>query len=97
MGEGKWGRTKYRRIPESEGDWKGRVPKCSLPRKLFKTRDLELPFLRDLFRVVRRTPRDTPVLLYTRTSPFPMKLQNADHNVFNSRFRFSRGSTASSS
>ena len=30
---GKWGRTKYRRIPEGEGDWKGRVPKCSLPRK----------------------------------------------------------------
>ena len=44
MGEGKWGRTKYRRIPESEGDWKGRVPKCSLPRKFFKTRGLELPF-----------------------------------------------------
>ena len=21
--KGKWGRTKYRRIPESEGDWKG--------------------------------------------------------------------------
>ena len=33
LGEGKWGRTKYRRIPESEGDRKGRVPKCSLPRK----------------------------------------------------------------
>ena len=31
LGEGKWGRTKYRRIPKSEGDWKGRVPKCSLP------------------------------------------------------------------
>ena len=33
LGEGKWGGTKYRRIPESQGDWKGRVPKCSLPRK----------------------------------------------------------------
>ena len=40
--------------------------------KLFKTRDLELPFFRDLSRVVRRTPRDTPVPLYTRTSPWPI-------------------------
>ena len=39
--------------------------------KLFKTRDLELPIFRDLSQVVRRTPRDTPVPLYTRTSPFP--------------------------
>ena len=23
LGEGKWGRAKYRRIPEREGDWKG--------------------------------------------------------------------------
>ena len=44
LGEGKWERTKYRRIPKSAGDWKGRVPKCSPPPKLFKTRDLELPF-----------------------------------------------------
>ena len=43
LGEVKWGRTKYRRIPESEGDGKGRVPKCSSPGELFKTRDLELP------------------------------------------------------
>ena len=33
LGERKWGRTKYRRIPESESDRKGRVPRCSLPRK----------------------------------------------------------------
>ena len=33
LGEGKWGHTKYRHIPESEGDWKGRAPKCSLARK----------------------------------------------------------------
>ena len=73
---GSGGRTKCRRIPESEGDWKGRIPKCALPqrkkKKLFKTRDLELPFLRDLSQVVRRTPRDTPVPFYTRTSPWPM-------------------------
>ena len=25
LGEGKWGRTKYTRVPGSEGDWKGRV------------------------------------------------------------------------
>ena len=36
---------------------------------LFKTRDLELLFLRDLSQVVRRTPQDTPVHFYTRTSP----------------------------
>ena len=40
-------------------------------KNLFKTRDLELPFLRDLSQVVRRTPWDTPVPLYTRTSPLP--------------------------
>ena len=34
--EGKLGRTKYRRIPKCEGDKQGRVPKCSLPPKLFK-------------------------------------------------------------
>ena len=39
--------------------------------KLFKTRDLELPNFLDLSQVVRRTPRDTPVPLYTRTSPWP--------------------------
>ena len=39
--------------------------------KLFKTRDLELPNLEgNLSQVVRRTPQDTPVPLYTRTSPF---------------------------
>ena len=43
LGEGKWGRTKYRRIPESEGDWKGQVPKCSLPRKLFKNKGFGAP------------------------------------------------------
>ena len=44
LGEGKWGRKKSRRIPTREGDWQGRVPKCSLPpSNLFKTRDLELP------------------------------------------------------
>ena len=44
--EGKWGRTKYRRIPKCEDDKQGRVPKRSLSRKkkLIKTRDLELPF-----------------------------------------------------
>ena len=34
-------------------------------------------FLRDLSQVVRRTLRDTPVLLYTRTSPFPIKIMGA--------------------
>ena len=44
-GEGKWGRTKYRRIPKCEGDKQGRVPKVPEPqKKIFRTRDLELPF-----------------------------------------------------
>ena len=43
LGEGKWGRKKYRHIPKCEGDSQGQVPTCSLPGKLFKTRDLELP------------------------------------------------------
>ena len=33
LGEAKWGCKKCRRIPKCEGDWQGRVPKCSLPRK----------------------------------------------------------------
>ena len=33
LGEENWGRTKHRRIPESECDCQGRVPKRSLPRK----------------------------------------------------------------
>ena len=37
LGEGKWGRTKYRRIPESEGDWKGRVPNVPFAEKRFET------------------------------------------------------------
>ena len=43
LGEGKRGRKKYRRIPKCEGDWQGQVPKCSLPRELFKIRDFKLP------------------------------------------------------
>ena len=46
LGQGKWGRTKYRRIPKCEGDWKGRVPKCSLPRRTRQNKGifLEVPF-----------------------------------------------------
>ena len=33
-------------------------------------------FLRDPSQVVRRTPRDTPVPLYTRTSPWPIVQPN---------------------
>ena len=43
-------------------------------KKLFKTRDLELPFSGDLSQVASHTPRDTPVPLYTRTSPCAMKI-----------------------
>ena len=37
-----------------------------------RSRNLELPcFEKDHFQVGRRTPRDTPVPFYTRTSPWP--------------------------
>ena len=72
LGEGKWGRTKYRRIPESEGDWKGRVPKCSVALENSLQQGIwSSLFWRDLSQVVRRTPWDTPVPFYTRTSPSP--------------------------
>ena len=45
----------------------------STPEKLFRTSDLELPFLRDLSQAVRHTPRDTPVPFYTRTCSWPKK------------------------
>ena len=41
------------------------------PEKLFKTREVELPFLMGLSQVVHCTLRDTPVPFYTRTSPSP--------------------------
>ena len=69
LGKGKWGRKKCRRIPKCEGDWQGRVPKCSLPRKkkkLFKTRDLELPIFEGS--VPSCSPHSAG---YTRTSVHP--------------------------
>ena len=73
--EGKWGRTKYRRIPESEGDRKGTSPKVFPPQKNSLKQGISSShFLRDLSQVVRCTLWDTPVPLYTRTShPLPMK------------------------
>ena len=59
------------RVRETNRDESQCVPS---PEKLFKTRDLELPqFLRDLSQVVRCTPWDTPVPLYTRTSLWPSR------------------------
>ena len=43
LGEGKWGRKKCRRIPKREGDWQGRVPKCSLPRKPLQNKGFGAP------------------------------------------------------
>ena len=43
LGEGKWGRKKYRRIPKCEGDWQGRVPMCSLPRKTLQNEGFGAP------------------------------------------------------
>ena len=75
LGEGKWGRKKYRRIPKCEGDQQGRVPKRSLhPKNSSKQEIRSSQFFRDLSQVVRRTPRDTPVPLYTRTSPWPTEI-----------------------
>ena len=71
LGEGKWGRKKCRRIPKREGDWQGRVPKCFPPQKTSKQGIWSSQFLRDRSQVVLPTLRDTPVPLYTRTSPWP--------------------------
>ena len=74
LGEGKWGRKKHRRIPKCEGDYQGRVPKRSLHPKTLQNKRFGAPnFFRDLSQFVRRTPRDTPVPLYTRTSPWPTR------------------------
>ena len=45
MGEGKWGRKKYRRIPKCEGDWQGRVPKRSLHPKTLQNKRFGAPNL----------------------------------------------------
>ena len=72
LGEGKWGRKKCRRIPKCGGDWQGRVPKCSLPRKLFKTRDLELPIFEGS--VPSCSPHSAGYTrTYTRTCPWPIR------------------------
>ena len=42
------------------------------PEKLFKKGIWSSQVLRDLSQVVRRTLRDTPVPLYTRTFPWPI-------------------------
>ena len=39
----KWGREKCRRIPKREGNWQGRVPKCSLPRKTLQNKGFGAP------------------------------------------------------
>ena len=45
---------------------------CS-PNELFKTRDLELLFFRDLSQIVSRMPQDTPVSFHTRASLRPIR------------------------
>ena len=49
--------------------------------KLIKREIWSSQFSRDLSQVVRRTPRDTPVPLYTRTSPWPITLVNLPTRV----------------
>ena len=51
----------------TESDESQSVPS---PEKLFKTRDLELPFFEGSPRIVGCTPWDTPVPFYTRTCPY---------------------------
>ena len=70
-------------IPEKgldyDTDWKGWVPKCSLPRKTLWNNGFGAPiFLSALSQAIRRTPRDTPAPFYTRTSPSPILLPNLD-------------------
>ena len=66
LGEGKWGRKKCRRIPKREGDWQGRVPKCSLPGKTLENKGLELPIFEGSL------PSCSPHFAgYTRTSVHP--------------------------
>ena len=61
LGEGKWGRKKH-----------------SLSGKTLQNKgNWSSQFLRDLSQVVPRTPQDTPVPLYTRTSPWPTILQGS--------------------
>ena len=61
------GAYKVQAYPESEGDWKGQVPKCSLPRKALKSKRFRAPmFLRDLSQVV--SPHSAR---YTRTFLHP--------------------------
>ena len=73
LGEGKWGRKKYRRIPKCEGRLAGTSPKTFSPPKNSSKQEIwSSQIFRDLSQVVRRTPRDTPVPLYTRTSPWPI-------------------------
>ena len=43
LGEGKWGRKKYRRIPKCEGDEQGRVPKRSLHPKTLQNKRFGAP------------------------------------------------------
>ena len=43
FGEEKWGRKKCRRIPNRVGDWQGRVPKRSLPRKTLQNKRFGAP------------------------------------------------------
>ena len=69
LGEGKWGRKKCRRIPKRGGDWQGRVPKCSLPRKPLQNKRFGAPnfwgISPELFAALYG------IHPYTRTSPWP--------------------------
>ena len=77
FGEGKWGRKKCRRIPKCDGDWQGRVPKCSLPRKTLQNKGFGAPNFRGicpkLFTALRgiHPYLCTPVLPRVLGSPRP--------------------------
>ena len=74
FGRGKVGVYKVQAHPREWGWLEGTNPKVLPPqKKSLKLGIWSSHFSRDLSQVVRRTPQDTPVPLYTRTSPSPIK------------------------
>ena len=73
-GEGKWGRTKYRRIPTCEGDKQGRVQRCSLPWKTLLNKGFGAPIVWGISPKLFAALRGIHPYFSrnTRTSPWPI-------------------------
>ena len=73
---GEVGAYKVQAYPREWGRQEGTSPKVSPPQQNSLKQGIQSShLLRDLSQVVRRTPWDTPVPLYTRTSPLPINLR----------------------